>query len=106
MNVTRHTPMDLLKLISDSGNPVASKFVTFLGVGVGVGGGTAQEIAKTSQNEIVTFCANNTPDWIAYAPAIGVLSLVIKNISDYHFRRIELKLAIKKAEDDNANAKL
>ena len=98
MNATRFNPMDLLKLISDSGNPIASKLVTYLGVGVGVGGGTAQGIARTSQNEC---CANQSPDWLAYAPAIGVASLVIKNISDWYFRRVEVKLAIKKAENDN-----
>ena len=37
MNATRLNPMELLKLISDSGNPIASKLVTYLGVGVGVG---------------------------------------------------------------------
>ena len=101
MNATRLNPMELLKLISDSGNPIASKLVTYLGVGVGVGGGTAQGIARTSQNEFMQFCANQSPDWLAYAPAFGVASLVIKNISDWYFRRLEVKLAIKKAENDN-----
>jgi uncharacterized protein YneR len=100
MNATRFSPMELLKLISDSGNPIASKFITYLGVGVGVGGGTAQGIARNSQNDFIQYCADQSPEWLAYAPAIGVASLVIKNISDWYFKRIEVKLAIKKSEDE------
>jgi len=43
---------------------------------------------------------------LAYAPAIGVASLVIKNISDWYFRRVEVKLAIAKAKDDNVKTQL
>ena len=90
--------MEFLKLISDSGNPLVSKIITYLGVGVGVGGGAAQGIARSSQNEIVQACADMSPDWLAYAPAIGVASLVIKNASDWHFRRIEVQLKVEEAK--------
>jgi len=100
MTATRFGPMDLLKLISDSGNPIVSKVITYLGVGVGVGGGTAQGIARNSQNGFIQYCADHSPEWLAYAPAIGVASLVIKNISDWYFRRIEVQLAIAKAKDE------
>jgi len=100
MHATRFCPMELLKLISDSGNPIASKLITYLGVGIGVGGGTAQGIVRNSQNEFVQFCANQSPEWVTYVPVIGVASLVIKNISDWYFRRIEVQLAIAKAKDE------
>ena len=90
--------MEFLKLISDSGNPLVSKIVTYLGVGVGVGGGAAQGIARSSQNEIVQACADIAPDWLAYAPAVGVASLVLKNTSDWYFRRIEVQLKVEEAK--------
>lgn len=86
-----------LKAISDSGNPIASKIITYFGVGAGVGGGTAQAIVKNSANDFVQACADATPEWLVYAPAVGVASLVIKNICDWHFRRIEVRLKIEKA---------
>ena len=95
---------EFLKLISDSGNPLISKLITYLGVGVGVGGGAAQGIARNSSSEIVQYCATQTPDWLAYAPALGVLSLVIKNICDWHFRRIEVKLKVAEALKNDSTA--
>ena len=92
--------MEFLKLISDSGNPLVSKIITYAGVGIGVGGGAAQGIARSSHNEIIQACADMSPDWLAYAPAVVVTSLVIKNASDWHFRRIEVKLKVEEAKNN------
>ena len=90
-----------LKAISDSGNPITSKIIMYFGVGAGVGGGTVQTIAKNTSNEFMQQCAEMTPDWLAYVPAVGVSSLVIKNIADWHFRRIEVNLKIKESEKND-----
>ncbi len=80
-----------LKAISDSGNPLTSKLIMYFGVGAGVGGGTVQTISKNTNHEIIEQCAAIAPDWLAYIPAIGVASLVIKNACDIYFKRLEVK---------------
>lgn len=84
--------MNLLKAISDNGNPILSKIINYFGVWVGVGGGTVQVAAtQIIDNPVIEACKNIAPDWIVYAPAVGVLSLVIKNMADVIYRRIEHK---------------
>lgn len=83
---------DLIKVISDSGNPIVSKIITYFGVAGGVGGGTVQVVASKTANEFIQECANVTPDWLAYVPAIGVLSLIVKHAADIYFKRKELKI--------------
>lgn len=82
----------LIRSISDSGNPIASKVVTYFGVAGGVGGGTVQVVSNASTSKFVQDCANITPDWLAYVPAIGVASLILKHLADVYFRRKELKI--------------
>lgn len=81
-----------MKAISDSGNPLLSKVITYFGVGGGVGGGTIQAAAQLSTNEFIQECANATPDWLAYVPAVGVLSLMIKHAADIYFKKKELEM--------------
>jgi len=98
--------MNLLRAISDHGNPMLSKLINYFGVGVGVGGGTVQVAAsQIHNNPIVDACANAAPDWIVYAPIVGVVSLVIKNAADFIFRRIEHKHKMREINEDNIRKK-
>ena len=96
---------DLLKMISDSGNVVLSKFITYFGVGVGIGGGTVQAVSHhkvlpSPVNEIVQTCADVSPDWLAYMPAIAAVSLLIKNIADVYYKRLEHKAKSNETSND------
>ena len=84
--------VNLLKMISDSGNAIISKSITYFGVSAGIGVGTVQAIAKTTENKLVQECAQATPEWFMYVPIVAAASLVLKNVSDYHFKRKEFKL--------------
>lgn len=91
--------IEIMKSISDSGNPIASKVITYFGVAGGVGGGTVQVVTSNSSlasNEFVQDCANVAPDWLVYVPAVGVVSLILKHIADVYFRRKELKILERK----------
>ena len=109
MHSTRVNLMSLMRIISDSGNPMISKSITYLGVG-GIGGGSAQvfansQLVKDSQQmtEIINTCASATPEWLIYVPAIGVASLLFKNVSDFIFRRIEHKKVMNEKSTDEDN---
>ena len=101
---------ELFKLISDQGNIVISKFITYFGVSVGLGGGTVQAVAKSTREsvadnyvvEVVQSCAEvvsaSSPDWLSYAPFIAATSLALKHIADTIFRHIEHKHRLKDSE--------
>ena len=54
-------------------------------------------------SEIANYCAAASPDWLVYIPAIGVASLVIKNVTDIIFRRIEHKKVMNETRTDKDN---
>ena len=77
---------DFFLLISDGGNALASKFITFFGVSVGLGGGAVQVVAANSQNnEFVRVCTEAAPHWLAYVPAIAAITLSVKHIADMYY---------------------
>lgn len=78
-------------LISDSGNAFASKFITFFGVAVGIGGGAVQVAIANSQNELIQKCSEATPSWLAYISAAAAISLVVKNLTDAYYMRVKHK---------------
>ena len=82
---------DFFILISDSGNAVASKLITYVGVGVGIGGGAVQAVVTSSSNEFLQNCAEGTPDWLAYVSASAAVSLAVKNMADMYYKRLEFK---------------
>ena len=99
----KKTMSELMRMISDSGNALASKLITYFGVGVGIGGGTVQAVSHSSimpkqVADIAQTCADVSPDWLAYVPAIAALSLLIKNIADVYYRRLESK-ALREKKD-------
>lgn len=88
----------LTRLISDYGNATVSKVITYFGV-ISVGGGTVQAVGKAVENPIIQECAKYAPDWLAWTPLIGVISLAVKNSCDVYYRRLEYKL---KAKDNDS----
>lgn len=82
----------ITKSISDYGNATLSKGITYAGLG-GIGVGTANTAVHVTTQE----CAKYAPDWLAWAPLIGIASLAIKNVCDVYYKRLEVKLKIKEA---------
>jgi hypothetical protein len=76
---------DFFLMISDNGNILASKLITFFGLSVGLGGGTIQIVAANSQQEFIQACVQSTPIWLAYVPAIAAITLSIKHIADMYY---------------------
>jgi len=76
---------DFFLLISDSGNVFASKLITFLGLTLGIGGGTIQLVAANTQQEFIQTCAQAAPAWLVYVPAVAAITLSIKHIVDMYY---------------------
>ena len=99
-----------MRVISDSGNPLVSKAIFYFGSFVGIGGSSVQILSESSavrnnkhMSEIANYCAAASPDWLVYIPAIGVASLVIKNVTDIIFRRLEHKKIMNETKTDKDN---
>ena len=97
--------IEVFRAISDQGNVLASKLITYLGVSVGIGGGAAQIVAsKNLDNELVQQCIQSTPTWLMYTsiivPAVAAISLIVKNLADVVFRRIEHKEKMRAIKDE------
>lgn len=99
MNSLSETIGMITRAISDYGNATVSKAITYAGVG-GIGVGTANTAVQMVGGEMAETCAKYAPDWLAWAPLIGVISLAVKNACDVYYRRLEYKL---KAEESKRN---
>lgn len=86
----------ITKAISDYGNATISKSITYAGVS-GIGLGAANTAVKVADHPIAQECAKYSPDWLVYAPAVGVASLVLKNLCDWYYRRAEFKLKLEES---------
>jgi hypothetical protein len=91
LNIKGFRVQDFFLLISDGGNAIASKLITYVGVAVGIGGGAAQAVVTNSNNAFLQECANKSPSWLAYISAVAAISLAMKNIADIYYRRKEFK---------------
>ena len=78
---------DFFMLISDGGNAIASKLITYFGVALGIGGGAIQVISSNSSNEFLQQCAESSPGWLVYVSAFAAASLAMKNITDIYYTR-------------------
>jgi len=77
---------DFFLLISDGGNALASKFINFFGISVGLGGGAVQMVAaKMPANPIIEACVQASPHWLAYIPAVAAITLSVKHIADMYY---------------------
>lgn len=92
----------ITRAISDYGNATVSKAITYAGVG-GIGIGTANTAVKVVGGEVAQQCAEYAPDWLAWAPLIGVISLAVKNACDVYYRRLEYKLKAQESKRNGEN---
>ena len=91
LNIKGFRVQDFFLLISDGGNIVASKLITYVGIAVGIGGGAAQAVVANSDNAFLQACSEGAPSWLAYISAAAACSLALKNITDMYYRRLEHK---------------
>ena len=105
----KHLLSDSIRVISDSGNPVISKLITYFGF-TGAGISTAQVAAESSAiqkaipaaAEFSRACAES-PQWIVYIPAFVAFTLAFKHGADFYFRRLEHKKIMNETKTDKDN---
>ncbi len=101
----------ILHAISDHGNVVISKFVTYAGVSAGIGGGSVLGIVNGTATKVVESQGFGVQDWAAVVAIVSGLCLAIKSIVDTYLnvkadKRLEehqrQQRLIKTAEEYNA----
>ena len=75
---------NILHAISDHGNALVSKAVTYLGV-VSIGGGGALGVASGTAEKIAQNQSFGLPDWAAIVSIVGGICLIIKNSIDAYY---------------------
>lgn len=70
--------------ISDHGNAIASKFITYFGM-VSIGGGGVLGVANDTAQKIAEQQSFGLPDWAAVVSIVGGLCLIIKNGVDTYY---------------------
>ena len=75
---------NILHAISDHGNAIASKFITYFGM-ASIGGGGALGVANDTAQKIVEQQSFGLPDWAAVVSIVGGLCLIIKNGVDTYY---------------------
>ncbi len=100
-----------LHAISDHGNVVVSKFVTYAGVSAGIGGGSVLGIVNGTATKVVESQGFGVQDWAAVVAIVSGICLAIKSIVDTYLnvkadKRLEeyqrQQRLIKMADDYNA----
>ena len=76
---------DIFHAISDHGNAVLSKFVTYFGV-VSIGSGGALGVANGTASKVAQDQFLTLPDYAAIVSIIGGICLVIKNAVDIYYK--------------------
>jgi hypothetical protein len=75
---------NILHAISDHGNALVSKAVTYFGV-VSIGGGGALGVASGTAEKIAQNQSFGLPDWAAIVSIVGGICLIIKNSIDAYY---------------------
>lgn len=75
---------NILHAISDHGNALVSKVVTYFGV-VSIGGGGALGVASGTAEKIAQNQSFGLPDWAAMVSIVGGICLIIKNSIDAYY---------------------
>lgn len=75
----------VLHAISDHGNALASKLVTYFGVSAGIGGGTVLGVANGTAQKLVTSQGFGIQDWAAVVAIVSGLCLAIKTVVDTYY---------------------
>lgn len=80
MSVTNN----LLHAISDHGNAIASKVITYFGI-ASIGGGGVLGVANGTAEKVAQAQTFGLPDWAAVVSIVGGLCLIIKNGVDTYY---------------------
>ena len=98
---------NILHAISDHGNTILSKAVTYFGV-VSIGSGGALGVASGTAEKIAQNQVFGLPDWAAMVSIVGGICLIVKNSIDAYCtvqdrrekKRVEHQKMIDKAVQD------
>lgn len=94
---------NILHAISDHGNTIVSKVITYFGV-VSIGSGGALGVANGTAEKIAQSQSFGLPDWAAIVSIVGGVCLIIKNSIDAYYtlkdRRENAKRKASQAETD------
>lgn len=87
--------------ISDHGNVIASKIVTYFGV-VSIGSGGALGVASGTAEKIAQNQSFGLPDWAAIVSIVGGICLIIKNSIDAYYT-VQDRRERKRIEKEQSN---
>lgn len=74
----------VMHAISDHGNAIASKVITYFGV-VSIGSGGALGVASGTAEKLAQNQSFGLPDWAAVVSIVGGVCLIIKNSIDAYY---------------------
>lgn len=86
----------LIHAISDHGNVIASKIITYFGI-VSIGSGGALGVASGTAEKLAYNQSFGLPDWAAVVSIVGGLCLIIKNSIDAYYT-VKDRLELNKVE--------
>lgn len=75
---------NILHAISDHGNTIASKVITYFGF-VSIGSGGALGVTNDTAQKIAESQSLGLPDWAALVSIVGGVCLIIKNAIDTYY---------------------
>ena len=76
---------NVLHQISDHGNVIASKAITYFGL-ASIGGGGALGVANNTAQKVVLDQSFGLPDWAAVVSIVGGICLIIKTVVDTYYK--------------------
>lgn len=88
-----------LHTISDHGNALASKAVTYMGVSAGIGGGSVLGVVNGTAGKVVNSQQFGVQDWAAVVAIVSGACLAIKTIVDTYYTIQDRKDKKKKARE-------
>lgn len=95
---------NILHIISDHGNIIASKGVTYFGIAsISVGG--VSGAASGTVNKIIESQSFGLPDWAAVISIVGGLCLIIKNGVDTYYTIKDRRLNPPRRRKDDEDKK-
>lgn len=96
MSVTNN----LLHAISDHGNAIASKGITYVGVSAGIGGGSVLGVVNGTAAKVANSQQFGVQDWAAVVAIVSGVCLVIKTVVDTYYTLKDRRDAAKRLLDD------
>lgn len=95
---------NILHAVSDHGNTIASKLVTYMGVSAGIGGGSVLGVVNGTAGKIAKSEQFGIQDWAAVVAIISGLCLAIKTAVDTYYTVQDRKDKKRMESELNKNA--